>query len=121
MSSPCAPKLTAFRRVRRMKSKPVNVQEWMKFARQTLTDALARLSPAGQSFLDHENSANASLEARVLLAHILQKPVAWILAHPEAPIPENQITLLESLLAQRVSGAPLPYLIGHWEFFGMDF
>lgn len=104
-----------------MKTKPVNVQDWMKSARQTLTDALARLSPAGQSFLEYESSGNASLEARVLLAHVLQKPSAWILAHEDTPISENQLAFLERLLAQRVSGVPLPYLIGHWEFFGLDF
>lgn len=61
------------------------------------------------------------LEAQVLLANLLQKSRSWIAAHPETPIlPEQQLEL-DSLLRRRLAGEPLPYLIGHWEFYGLDF
>lgn len=82
-----------------------NVQAWLLEARQLLS-----------SFSDQP-----ALEAQVLLAHVLAQPRAWIIAHPEAPLSAGQDENLAALLAQRLQGAPLPYLLGHWEFFGLDF
>ncbi len=62
-----------------------------------------------------------ALEAQVLLAHILSRPRAWIIAHPESTISSAQTEQLNLLLESRRRGEPLPYLIGHWEFFGLDF
>jgi release factor glutamine methyltransferase len=42
-------------------------------------------------------------------------------AHPETILSTGQDETLASLLAQRLLGTPLPYLIGHWEFYGLDF
>jgi release factor glutamine methyltransferase len=61
------------------------------------------------------------LDAQVLLAHILNKPRAWLLAHPEVSLTEEQQQAYSQGLARLATGEPLPYLIGHWEFFGLDF
>ena len=61
------------------------------------------------------------LDAQVLLAHILGKNRAWVLAHPEArPTPEQE-SALEIAIRQLQAGTPLPYVLGTWEFFGLDF
>ena len=66
-------------------------------------------------------SDSPGLDAQVLLAHVLAKPRAWIIAHPEyTPTPEQRIKLKESL-SRLQDGEPLPYILGHWEFFGLDF
>lgn len=57
----------------------------------------------------------------MLLANILQKPRAWILAHPEYELDDHQTSQLKSALVRLYAGEPLPYIIGHWEFFGLDF
>ena len=62
-----------------------------------------------------------ALEAQVLLAHVLERPRAWVIAHPEFLLSNDQDEHLYTLLAQRQQGAPLPYLLGHWEFYGLDF
>lgn len=66
-------------------------------------------------------SDTALLDAQVLVAHHLEKPRAWLLAHPEALLNDAQYQrVLRS--AQRLrDGEPLPYLLGHWEFYGLDF
>lgn len=81
------------------------VSSWLTLLRQRLTPV----------------SDTASLDAQVLLGHVLKKPRAWVLAHPGAiPTPE-QARALEEALACLERGQPLPYILGHWEFFGLDF
>jgi release factor glutamine methyltransferase len=43
------------------------------------------------------------------------------MAHPEAPLTAIQQNQLSEALAQLENGTPFPYVIGHWEFFGMEF
>ena len=66
-------------------------------------------------------SDQPALEAQVLLAHVLVQPRAWVIAHPEFLLSNEQDEQLHTLLAQRLQGVPLPYLLGHWEFYGLDF
>lgn len=66
-------------------------------------------------------SKTAGLDAQVLLAHLLRKPKAWVLAHPELVLTPQQSVDLENLLARLEQGEPLPYVLGHWEFYGLDF
>lgn len=61
------------------------------------------------------------LEAQALLCHGLEQPRTALLAHPETSLTAGQQEQLEDLLQRRVSGEPLPYLLGHWEFYGLDF
>lgn len=62
-----------------------------------------------------------SLEAQVMLAHVLLQPRAWVIAHPDFSISIQHRKRLDTLLVKRQRGEPLPYLIGHWEFYGLDF
>jgi release factor glutamine methyltransferase len=67
------------------------------------------------------SSESPGLDAQVLLAHILNKPRAWVLAHPESFLSPAQESSFQRALARLESGEPLPYILGHWEFFGLDF
>jgi release factor glutamine methyltransferase len=62
-----------------------------------------------------------SSTALLLLGHVLQKPKSWILAHTDYELHENQINALEEQLKVIISGVPLPYVLGTWEFFGKFF
>ena len=66
-------------------------------------------------------SEEPALEAQVLLAHVLDRPRAWVIAHPEAALSVDQDSALCRLLERRQRGEPLPYLLGQWEFFGLSF
>jgi release factor glutamine methyltransferase len=61
------------------------------------------------------------MDAGVLLAGLLKKPRAWLIAHPETSINHDERIVLESALKRLETGEPLPYILGHWEFFGLDF
>jgi release factor glutamine methyltransferase len=66
------------------------------------------------------SSETASLDAQVLLAHYLEKPRSWILAHPESSLTQTQYENICQAVDRLICGEPLPYLIGHWEFYGSD-
>jgi len=66
-------------------------------------------------------SEQPALEAQVILAHVVDKPRAWVIAHPETIFSVEQTRSLCVLLERRMSGEPLPYLLGHWEFFGLSY
>jgi release factor glutamine methyltransferase len=66
-------------------------------------------------------SETPGLDAQVLLAHILEKSRAWVLAHPEAVLTPAQERLLMESQARLEQGEPLPYVLGRWEFYGLDF
>jgi release factor glutamine methyltransferase len=61
------------------------------------------------------------LDAQVALAHVLGLTRTWILAHPDSPADPGQADRYEQLLRRLEQGEPLPYVLGHQEFFGLDF
>jgi len=79
-------------------------------------DLLVALAPRLVSLSD-----TPALDAQVLLAQMTGKPRAWVLAHPEVELSRPQQAALEEALGRLESGEPLPYVLGHWEFFGLDF
>jgi len=66
-------------------------------------------------------SEHPLLESQVLAAEVLQRDRTWIAAHPEYLLSEAETSQLGSLLKRRKQGEPLPYILGHWGFFGRDF
>ncbi len=60
-------------------------------------------------------------EAALLLAHVLGQSREWVLAHPEAELTPEQSGRFAKLIEQAGRGTPLPYLLGQWEFFGLNF
>jgi len=58
-------------------------------------------------------------EAQWLAAYGLERGRAWVAAHPEVILDEEQQHRLDELLQRRVAGEPLPYILGEWEFYGL--
>jgi len=77
-----------------------------------LSDITARLVPI---------SDTPALDASVLVADIVKKPRTWVMAHPELTLTIEQQRELDDSLARLENGTSFPYVIGHWEFFGMEF
>jgi release factor glutamine methyltransferase len=67
------------------------------------------------------SSETASLDAQVLLAQVTGRSRAWLLSHPELSLTPEQKKALETAVQKLQGGLPLPYVLGHWEFFGLDF
>ncbi len=66
-------------------------------------------------------SDTPELDARGLMGHILGKPGSWVMAHPEVSLATGQASILENLVVRLEQGDPFPYVLGHWEFFGLEF
>lgn len=80
--------------------------------RDVLTQAAQRL----QAYTD-----SPVLDARVLLSHVTGQPASWLLAHLEAEVTPGQAAALDESLHRLELGEPLPYILGRWEFFGLNF
>src|SRR2546421_2334306 len=61
------------------------------------------------------------LDAQVLLGHVLHVDRVTLIAYPENPLTPEQERHYGQLLEQRKRGEPVAYLVGHKEFFGLDF
>jgi release factor glutamine methyltransferase len=66
-------------------------------------------------------SDTPALDASVLVAHILDKPRTWVMAHPELSLTSEQQRILDDSLSRLAGGEAFPYVLGHWEFFGLNF
>ena len=64
---------------------------------------------------------NAAFESRELLLHLLSITKEEYFLNPDAPVEESLAAEFDALLARRVQGEPLAYLIGEWDFFGRPF
>ncbi len=65
-------------------------------------------------------SDTPQLDAQVLLAHITGKNRAWVISHPEHEIKKETHDQIELALKKLEAGEPLPYVLGKWEFFGLE-
>ncbi|MDA1329643.1 MAG: peptide chain release factor N(5)-glutamine methyltransferase [Chloroflexi bacterium] len=74
---------------------------------------------AGRSRLD-ALSESASLDAQVLLAHVLHVDRGWLFAHPEDSLSAEAARDWEDALGRLEKGEALPYVLGEWEFFGLS-
>ena len=62
----------------------------------------------------------ASLEAQLLLAHVAGVPRALLLSHGERLLGAASIASLDALVARRLDGEPLAYLLGEREFWSLS-
>jgi release factor glutamine methyltransferase len=59
-------------------------------------------------------------ESRLLLAHALGKPPAWLYAHADEVADAGLAERFEDLVAARAAGQPVAYLIGRRSFWTLD-
>ena len=60
-------------------------------------------------------------EGQIILAHVLGVSRASVIAHPERRVDPAKAIIAQNLLARRVAGEPIAYLLGTREFYGRDF
>jgi release factor glutamine methyltransferase len=59
------------------------------------------------------------LDAQGLLAHVLGRDRAWLIAHNDAPLDAGQAERVRALVERRAAGEPYAYLVGEREFRGL--
>ncbi len=62
----------------------------------------------------------ASLDAQVILAHVLGVDRSWLFAHHEVELTTQQAERFTDLIARRARHEPVAYLVGRREFYGLD-
>ena len=72
-------------------------------------------------FLSQKKDTCDSLDAQILLAHVIGHPRTWLLSHLDTPLSAPILDSVNQAFARLEAGEPLPYILGHWEFFGMEF
>ena len=60
-------------------------------------------------------------EVRMLLTHSIARDAAWLVAHDDETLSDEQRTQIESLMSRRSNGEPIAYLIGTRDFYGRTF
>ena len=60
------------------------------------------------------------MNAELLLRFVLNCDRAYLFAHPERELTEQEESQYQSALAERSRGRPAQYITGHQEFWGMD-
>ncbi|MGD0629363.1 MAG: hypothetical protein ABR987_08415, partial [Terracidiphilus sp.] len=63
----------------------------------------------------------ARQDAELLLLHLLRKNKAWLLAHGDEELPDDQADCYLALLERRKNGEPMQYIVGEQEFYGLPF
>lgn len=63
----------------------------------------------------------AALDAEVLARHVLDCDRATLLTRTRDPLPSAFDRLYHALIARRVAREPVAYIVGHREFWGLDF
>ena len=71
-------------------------------------------------FMAQEDDQTASLLARNLLCHVTGKTHEQIIADREMYVSESACSELEDLVRRVLAGEPLAYVLGQWEFHGLN-
>jgi release factor glutamine methyltransferase len=82
---------------------------------------LSRVLAHSEAKLKDAGISSARLDTLILLEDLLHKDRAWLLAHPEAEISDNQARRLERRLERRSKHVPIAYIRGFTEFYGRKF
>lgn len=71
--------------------------------------------------LQGEGVESPRLDAELLLAHALGVNRAAVLAWPERALTPKELTYYRSMVVRRAGREPLAYVVGHREFYDLDF
>ena len=76
-----------------------------------IADATARLSRSSES---------PRLDAEILLCRTIDMPRSYLFAHPEDELDKMTLERFENVIARRVEGEPMAYIMGMKEFWSLD-
>jgi len=62
-----------------------------------------------------------SLEAELLLSHVLKQERSWLIAHTDSTLEPNVVDDYHNLVKRRGTHEPIAYIIGEKEFYGRTF
>ncbi len=72
-----------------------------------------------QALAEAQRASVDRLDAQLMLAHLLQHPRSWLIAHDDEPLGAQHSSRYLQWLERRGAGEPLAYLLGQAEFCGL--
>lgn len=60
-------------------------------------------------------------DLELLITHALGKTREFVLTHPEYSVNSRQNSIINKNIRRRTEGEPIAYIVGHKEFYGLDF
>jgi release factor glutamine methyltransferase len=99
--------------------------DWQKRQKPVVWKLMAG-TPVGRALvaatqrLEEARCDTASLDAQVILAHIMDKERGWLFAHYDQALTQEEADSFAELVARRAAAEPVAYLVGHREFYGLD-
>lgn len=95
---------------------------WQKIVWRLMpSTTIGRALISARERLDEAGSPTASLDAQVILAHVLGEDRSWLFAHYDYALSAEQANAYTELIARRIFHEPVAYIIGRKEFYGLDF
>ena len=71
--------------------------------------------------LEQHDVGSPRMNAEMLLMFVLDCNRAYLYAHPERELTDDEKQRYEEAIAERSRGVPAQYIVGHQEFWGLDF
>jgi release factor glutamine methyltransferase len=71
--------------------------------------------------LEDANIDTASLDARIILKHILKIDETDLIANSDTEVSVSDSQLINTVLHRRINGEPISQIVGHKEFWSLDF
>ena len=103
-------------------SLPQRASVWQKVVWRLMpATTIGRALISARERLDEAGCDTASLDAQVILAHVLEVERSWLFAHYEYKLNAEQATAFTELIARRMNHEPVAYLVGRKEFYGLEF
>ena len=84
-----------------------------------ITNSVDSLLKSAKNILSSKHDA-ATIDAEVLLCHVLNKSRSFIYSWPEHTLTDQQQNDYQKLIKQRLSGQPVAYLIGRRDFWSLE-
>lgn len=95
---------------------------WQQVVWRLLPGAtVGRAIIAARQRLEDAECDTPHLDAQVILAHVLGVDRTWLFAHHDYELTESQTEAFTALVTRRMRHEPVAYLVGHREFYGIDF
>ena len=85
----------------------------------SLTSTIEDTLKAAIIALQKSGSDSPSLDAAVLLCHVLDKPRSYLLTWPDKLLEEEQYQGFQAVLSRRLQGEPVAYITGEREFWSL--
>jgi len=87
----------------------------------TIQQALVRGITTLNQEQDDPRGSPGALDAQLLLSHVLHVERSILYAYPERELTPEEEQQYLALIERRARGEPVAYLVGHKEFYGLDF